>query len=82
MQTFGDDVEKALEALHDMTCKRLAEAFADCNFRVRAEHLEKCFIALPFQIQCPSECTDSELLEEGVSIDMPVPEEALEALET
>lgn len=76
MQTYAVDVVKALKELHDISCKRLAECLADCNHELRPEHLAKCQIVVPMQIQSLSECENPALSEGGiVLIDIPNPEE-------
>jgi hypothetical protein len=81
MQAYAVDVSKALKALHDMSCKRLAEYFADCNHELRPEHLANCHIGVSVKIQSPSEFKDPDLSDDGeVSIDMPVSAEEPETL--
>jgi hypothetical protein len=50
-QAYAEDLLKTLKALQDMSCRRLAKFFADCNHILLPGDLAECYIAMPMATQ-------------------------------
>lgn len=71
MQTYDSNTDKALKALHDMSCKRIAEISAHCNYPLRPEHLANCYEVMPIQVSQASDWVSFKAPDISVLSNMP-----------